>query len=245
LAFGKNILKEFESTPGKPFVIHAAEGIDLMASEEIDKLDKLGVLKSNTVLVHAVALAQNTMAIIAARNCSVVWCPESNNFLFHKTADIHSLKKLVRVALGSDSTLTGSAVMLDEMRSAHATGLASPREIFEMSTVRASDIYNIDLPSIAQDTVADLMVVPRLHDDYYENLLQIHPSHIEAVFINGIPRYGDEKINDALKLKHSFRVQGVKKYSTLDVSSLLKKLEKKPGPAILQSNPLWNMLTPN
>src|SRR6185295_3843447 len=125
-------------------------------------------------------------------------------------------------------TLTGSAVMLNEMRDAFSTGFATPREIFEMVTVRPAEIFNIEIPAILPGAIADFMISRQVHGDYYENLLHLQPSQIEAVFVNGIPRYGDEKINDTLKLKNAFRVQGSKKYAALEVSRLLEKLSKKP-----------------
>ena len=112
-----------------------------------------------------------------------------------------------------------------------------------MTTVSAAEIFNTSPPVISKGATADFMITPKLHNDYFDNLLQIQPSHIEAVYVNGMPRYSDEKINEVLKLRHSFRIQGVKKYSTLDVFTLLKKLSERPGIGILQSNPIWNMLT--
>lgn len=245
LAFGKNITGEFTRASGTPFVIHAAEGIDGLAAAEIEKLSHLGVLESNTVIIHGISLSQNDLALIASRNSSLVWCPASNEYLFQKTANISSLKKIVRVALGSDSTLTGSPVMLDEMRAALATGLVTSREIYEMVTVNPARIFNIPAPEITQGSIADFMVVPQLHPDYFQNLVQVQPSDLQVVFVNGAPRYGDEKINDSLKLKYSFQVQGVKKFSSVNVPDLLSKLSKRPGKSILNSNPLWKMLSIN
>src|SRR6185295_10226391 len=55
LSFGKNILKSFPKKTSIPFIIHAGEGIDEMAFDEVKKLKSMGLLKSNTVLIHAVA----------------------------------------------------------------------------------------------------------------------------------------------------------------------------------------------
>src|SRR6185436_9888811 len=55
LGFGKNIAKSFPKDSKIPFVIHAAEGVDEIAYGEINKLAEVGLLKRNTVLIHAVA----------------------------------------------------------------------------------------------------------------------------------------------------------------------------------------------
>jgi hypothetical protein len=56
LQFSGNITGDYDPLPGKPFIVHAAEGTDSSAREEISKLDNLGLLKKNTVIVHGVAL---------------------------------------------------------------------------------------------------------------------------------------------------------------------------------------------
>ncbi len=242
LAFGKTIRKDFLKRPGAPYVIHAAEGVDAQAFEEVHQLDQLGILQANTVLIHAIALTQTDIDLLTERKCSVVWCPASNKFLFQKTANILALKKVVLVALGSDSTLTGSSTLLDEMRCARLTELATAREIFEMVTNIPSRIFKLPAIHISEGVIADLFIAPVLHENYFESLLQTEPSHIEAVFINGLPYYGDARISDLLKLKYTFRVKGVMKKSNLDVKSLMNNLTKKVGIKILGLNPLWNMM---
>ncbi len=242
LAFGKTLRKDFLKKPGAPYVIHAAEGVDALAFEEIRQLDHLGVLQANTVLIHAIALTQTDIDLLTGRKCSVVWCPASNKFLFQKTADIQALKKVAPVALGSDSTLTGSATLLDEMRYARHTGLTTAQEIFEMVTNIPSRVFQLPALNVSEGAIADLMIAPVLHEDYFESLIQTESSHIEAVFINGQPYYGDARISDLLKLKYTFRVNGVMKKSNMDVTSLMNKLTKKVGIKILELNPLWNMM---
>ena len=50
-----------------------------------------------------------------------MWCPSSNQFLFETTADVRAFDDADRLALGSDSRLSGERDLLDEMKVAHAT----------------------------------------------------------------------------------------------------------------------------
>lgn len=241
LAFGKNIKRDFPKDPETPFVIHAAEGVDSLAFEEINNLNELGLLRKNTVLIHAIAMSQQDIDLLLKHGCSMVWCPASNLFLFNRTANIQQVRKLLPVALGTDSTLTGSPTLLAEMQCAYKTGLATPHEIFDMVTTVPAGIFNLPLPSIFPGTPADLIIAPILNQDYFENLQYINASNIAAVFINGDLVYADELLPVSHTLKYPFTVNGSLKKSTTDVKSLLNRIRKNAGTEILELSPLWRM----
>ena len=102
-------------------MIHAAEGLDQSAQDEIDTLDRLGCLSSNTVLIHGVALCRAAADRVIEAGAGLVWCPSSNQFLFDQTADVRAFDDADRLALGSDSRLSGDGDLLDELKAAHAT----------------------------------------------------------------------------------------------------------------------------
>ena len=241
LAFGKNNKTDFPKKSGIPYVIHAAEGVDAFAFGEVNQLMELGLLKKNTVLVHAIALSKKDKDLLSRMGCSVVWCPSSNLFLFDKTADIRELIKIIPVALGSDSTMTGSATLLDEMQCAFQTGWITPRQIFDMVTSVPALIFNLPLPRISRGAVADLVIAPRLHEDYFENLLHLKPSNITGVFLNGKLVFADASVAAAQDLKFSFTLDGRGKKSTTDVKSLMTRMKQGVKIEILQRNPLWKM----
>jgi cytosine/adenosine deaminase-related metal-dependent hydrolase len=130
--------KKMPSIGVRPFVVHAAEGVDEFARNEIHTLDKLGLLRRNTVLVHGVGATEAEWNIIAARGSSLAWCPSSNLYMFNRTVDVSALKGKLEVVLGTDSTLTGSPTLLDEMRTAVDTGYATPQEVIRMTGVTAA-----------------------------------------------------------------------------------------------------------
>src|SRR5262245_58101672 len=58
---GGNVSEECRTTPSTiPFIVHAAEGVDGAAADEIKQLETLGCLRRGTVLVHGVALTEGS-----------------------------------------------------------------------------------------------------------------------------------------------------------------------------------------
>ncbi len=111
----------------------------------------------------------------------MVWCPASNLFMFNVTCKVRKLlEEGVNVAIGTDSTHTGSVNLLEEMRLARGTyrrlyGEDLPaRRIAEMVTANPARAFRLQesTGSIAAGKLADLLVLrPRVADPY-EALLQ-------------------------------------------------------------------------
>jgi cytosine/adenosine deaminase-related metal-dependent hydrolase len=125
--------KTFRYRKDRPFIIHLAEGIDDFAAKETSHLDLLGYLKPNTYIVHGISADWN---LIESQGAKVIWCPSSNLYMFNKTADVKGKKN---VFLGTDSTLTGSPTLLDEMRV--AATFVSKEEILKMVTANSKGFF--------------------------------------------------------------------------------------------------------
>jgi cytosine/adenosine deaminase-related metal-dependent hydrolase len=182
--------------PDVPFIVHLAEGTDAAAAAELDRLDGLGCLRRNTVLVHGVALSPLGWTRILTRGASLVWCPVSNAFLFGQTAPVRrfldaSADAWEHVCLGSDSRITGSRDLLDEMRGALALVPVTPLELMRMVTVAASRVLHASSAgSIAVGAAADLLVIPALRDEPAEALLATRRHNVALVTIAGRPLTG-------------------------------------------------------
>src|SRR5262249_35190895 len=117
LAFSPGLVECFLRTPRRwPFIVHAAEGTDRQARDEICRLDRAGVLGPQTVLVHAVAADGDVLNLISRRRTSVIWCPSSNHHTLGQTIRRECLQSGVPAALGTDSALTGEGDLIDEIR---------------------------------------------------------------------------------------------------------------------------------
>lgn len=238
LAFEKKSLKNL-SKANIPFVIHAAEGIDDWAAREIHQLDKSGLLKKNTVLIHAVGIREPEIELIQKRNSSVVWCPASNLFMFHSTAPIKKMwEKEIPLTIGTDSTLTGSPTLLNEMRQAINTRLIDPAQLFKMVTSSPQKIFGL----INGPFESDFFVTLKKSDDYIENLMITNPADIQLVFTKGRVQLLDSRLGHIPSLKYTCQVQGQQKQLMVDVESLKKRIKKKVNEEILKENSLWNLI---
>jgi len=243
LAFGKNITDAFPKKKDIPFVIHAAEGTDPAAYQEVSQLGAMNLLQSNTVLVHAMALEDGDVRRIKEQNASIVWCPASNLFMFNTSAHVKKLTGLVRISLGTDSTLTGSPTLLHEIQAALQTEDASMTEIFAMVTNQAASIFNLPQPVLASGQPASLFVAPAMKENYIDNLFNITPRDVAAVIQNGMLRCMDAGMASNGKiLKHAFSVDGRNKRTDIPVAELKNRIEKKVGVRILEQNPLWTLM---
>ena len=72
LGFGDNVKDSYRASRDRPFMIHAAEGLDDEACSEINRLDRLGVLGANTVVVHGIAVSTADRQVLAERRASLV-----------------------------------------------------------------------------------------------------------------------------------------------------------------------------
>src|SRR6185437_13136996 len=92
--------------PGRPWIIHLAEGVDAEAASEFDRLEALGCLGPNTLLVHGIALDRFRRVRLEAAAAGLIWCPSSNLRLFGSTAEVSELARHGRAILGTDSRLS-------------------------------------------------------------------------------------------------------------------------------------------
>jgi cytosine/adenosine deaminase-related metal-dependent hydrolase len=191
-----------------PFVVHLAEGTDDRARAELDRLDALGCLASNTVLVHGVAIDRDGFRRMMAARAGLVWCPASNIFLFGQTATVRHLldgdRRASRVALGTDSRLTGANDLLDELRVAHGTRCASADELLAMVTTDAADLLRLRQGGrLTVGAHADLIVIGGAAADPASALLDTARRDVALVAVGGHPLVGDSRFAPV------FRARGV------------------------------------
>lgn len=230
-----------------PFIIHAAEGIDPRSEGEIDELDRRGVLSPRTVLVHAIAVSQSQRQRLVATGSRVVWCPFSNLRLYGQTADIPAyLDAGIPTALGTDSTMSGAATLLDEARTASASGLADDERILAMVTTEAARVYDLDdgRGTLAPGAPADLVLIPDHRETPGASLLDTQPADIALTLIGGAPRRAAPQMAEALGLgPPNARVDGAPTWLYGDVTALRGRLLRDAGADALGGNPVWHRLT--
>jgi cytosine/adenosine deaminase-related metal-dependent hydrolase len=147
--------------PGWPWIIHAAEGVDEEAAGEFDRLYSLGCVGANTLIVHGIALDQPRRARLEDVGAGLIWCPTSNLRLFGRTADVSMLARRGRVALGTDSRLSGSQDLLCELRAAREASALDEATLESMVTCDAAALLRLaDRGALTVGARADLLVLP-------------------------------------------------------------------------------------
>ncbi len=240
LAFEKKLPKSLSKK--KPFVIHAAEGVDALAQQEIRTLHERGLLQRNSVIIHGVAMGEFEIMLMKSSGAAMVWCPSSNLFMFNKTSSIRSMSQHFPIALGTDSTLTGSWCLLEELRAAQRLGYASDNALIDMVGRVAANIFRVPVPSIEVGAPANFFLVPKANAGGATQLLKTECKDIAMVIVRGEVRLALDALAPT-HLKNKFRVQGSLRRTDIDVAKLKHYFETKVGAAILDQNPLWQKIT--
>ena len=197
LAFSHDIPAAFRRTNNcRPFFIHAGEGVDNEAFKEVAALDALGVLQSNTVLVHGLAMNETGAMLLNDRGATLVICPSSNYFLFRKTHTAEQLRSISRLALGSDSPLTADGDLLDELRFAHRTCRLPVERLYEMVTVYAAQILQLreGQGTLRIGSAADLIAIRYREGDPQEILSMLSWRDVELVIVGGQVQLASEEV---------------------------------------------------
>lgn len=110
LAWGEEIALEYQKAVEEdlPFITHISEGFDSETVNDLETLHKKGGLGEHSVLVHGIAFSPSDMDQIKKAEASVVWCGDSNMFMFNQTTNIKMLlDKKINVCIGTDSPMSG------------------------------------------------------------------------------------------------------------------------------------------
>ncbi|RDS83706.1 amidohydrolase [Dyella monticola] len=191
--YGPPVQESFAATPADwPWLIHLAEGTDKIARAELARLDQFGCLAGNSVLIHGVGLHERDIDRLIAQGAAVVWCPGSNHALLGHTLDPHRLCAAGRLALGTDSRLSGARDLLEELAGINGRYELDPSQLLALVTTDAARILR--MPSrgnLLPGAPADLVIVQDHGGDPVSSLIGIERSQIRAVVRDGVPRIAD------------------------------------------------------
>jgi cytosine/adenosine deaminase-related metal-dependent hydrolase len=198
---GGDVASRHRSTPAAvPFFVHVAEGIDADAAGELQRLESLGCLRPNLVLIHGLAMTPADWRRARERGAGLVWCPGSNHFLFDRTARVREFldqaaeQSPARIGLGTDSRLSGRSDLLDEARAAAELGDVSPGEILRMVTAGGGDLLRQRAGRTEVGAPADLMVMPPAQGDLARALLALRRRDVRLVVVGGQPKVGHRSL---------------------------------------------------
>lgn len=196
--YGPPVRQSFTATPvDRPWMIHLAEGTDAIAQAELAQLDALGCLASNSVLVHGVGLREHDIDRVIESGAAVIWCPTSNRTLLGSTLDPRRLQAAGRLALGSDSRLSGARDLLQELQGIAATDALDARDALGLATADAARILRLPRHGyLAAGAHADLLIVADRGGDAARSVAGIGRSEIRAAVRGGRPCIADPDFVD-------------------------------------------------
>ncbi len=233
LALGGDLRKARAATPaGRPFIVHACEGVNVQAQQELSGLDRLGVLDESTVLVHGLAIDQDGVALMRDRRASLIVCPSSNSFLFEKLPDLSRLSNIENIALGSDSPLTSEGDLLDEIRFAmHFCGISALAAHHMVMTAPAAILRLANGEgSIRESGLADLLAVRDTGQHSADRLETLSMNDVELVMVGGRVRLAAEAMMERLPYAAThglepLSIDGSIRWLRAPVKALLQKAE--------------------
>ena len=242
LALGRDLRHARVATPlGQPYIVHACEGIDELAREELWGLERLGLLDESTVLVHGLALDRDGIALLCDRGTSLIVCPSSNNFLYGMVPDASLFSRIATVALGSDSPLTSEGDLLDEVRFAVRVLGISTSTAFQMVTRTPASLLRLKdgEGSIRESGLADLVAVRDTGQDPADRMQTLSMTDIELVMMRGVVMLASESVMNRLPFSakqglEPLSIDGTIRWLRAPVSALMHQAEEVLGRGAVQ-----------
>ena len=191
--YGPPVRTSFEATPPEaPWLIHLAEGTDAVARAELSELERLGCLDARSVLAHGVGMDEADIDKVIACGAAVVWCPASNLTLLGRTLDPRRLHTAGRLALGSDSRLSGARDLLEELCVAAMVGGLEAADLLALVTHQGADVLRMPLRGrLVAGAPADLVIVADTGGAPADGLVGLSRADLRAVVRAGVPCIAD------------------------------------------------------
>jgi cytosine/adenosine deaminase-related metal-dependent hydrolase/ubiquinone/menaquinone biosynthesis C-methylase UbiE len=201
LAFDNHLLDKFRHTSlTHPFITHAGEGVDANSADDIPRLHRMRALDHRTVLVHGVALTEESAALLNECGTSLVICLTSNEFLFRRTLGKDLIGSIDNVAIGSDSPLTSEGDLLDEVRYSYTRVGIESHLVYEMVTTEPAKILRLSdgEGAIREAAVADIIAVRELGLSPAATVAQLTFDQVEMVMLGGRVQLASSSIYERL-----------------------------------------------
>ena len=243
LNWGEGIEAEYARAEKEdiPFVAHVGEGFDEESRNELKVLNQKGGLGEHSVLVHSISFTPEEIALIKQKKASVVWCADSNIFMYNRTADIKTMLKTgVNVCIGTDSLMSGGENLLHEIRFArkyyndHYGEDIPAKQIIRMVTENPAKAFRLrENGKLAGGMLADFIVLDKKNRDAFESAANAGLEDVKLVVINGIPVYGYASMINffgSFGIKYqTVKIAGTDRFIIGDLKGVLARINKAVG----------------
>jgi len=221
-------LKLLLKSPKWPFLIHIGEGKNQESFDEINKLIKYNFLNKELIGIHAISMNAKQSKKFKA----IIWCPDSNLFLYNKTANISEIKKYTSILFGTDSTLSANWNIWNHLRLARQFDYLNDKELYYSLTENASYIWDFKLKGkIEKNMIADIVICKKKFTDIWESFYNINPEDILLIVKNGRCIFIDSVLTTQQQNfdKNKFDIiyiNSIKKYVIKGIHELIKSIHK-------------------
>lgn len=190
-----------------PYITHLEEGFDPESQDGIGILERLNCLDDHGVFIHCIGFSDEDIAKTARAGASISWCPASNFFMFNVTCKIRKMLKAgINVAIGTDSTATGSPNLLAEMKFAREVYRdmygeeLQAKTLFAMVTANPARAFRMSdrIGALEPGMNADILVLKARKDDAYENLASAAMEDIELLTVDGVPVLAEKRFESLI-----------------------------------------------
>ena len=210
-----------------PVLIHIGEGTNKGSINEIDKLIKWNIFDKDLIGIHAIAMNEAQSKQFKA----IIWCPDSNSFLYNKTANIPLLKKHTNILFGTDSTLSADWNLWNHLRLARDLNYLNVDELFFSISKTASKVWGLKSKcKIEINKSADIVICKKKYKNNWESFYSINPEDILLILKNGIVVF----IDSELIIQHQninkddfdvIYIRSIKKYITKGIRDLIQSIK--------------------
>ncbi|MBN2535624.1 MAG: amidohydrolase family protein [Spirochaetales bacterium] len=225
-----------------PFITHCAEGFDKETQAAVKTLEKVKCLDDHDVLVHCIGFSDEDIKKVQKVGATIVWCPGSNMYMFNVTCKIRKiLEAKINVCIGTDSTHSGTANILEEIRWAREVYKRmyheeiSPETLFKLVTINPARAFRMQhkIGSIEIGKLADLLLIKPGDKDPYNAIVNLQMEDIELLTCNGNPVYGAREYEELFKLRDveytKIKVRNRDKLIIGDPVRLMSRIRKAVG----------------
>lgn len=172
--------------------VHIGEGANQAVVDEINRLRRWNLFGQKIVGIHGIAMQEKQANAFHA----LVWCPDSNYFLYDRTARIDLLKRRVPILFGTDSTLSARWNSWDQLRLARKERMLTDKELISAVAKEAAQAWGMPrLGELTTGSQADLVIAKKQKgtkgmDAFYA----INPEDLLLVLHRGSVRLFDQSL---------------------------------------------------
>lgn len=195
-------------------------GIAVRASgrSPVDYLDKLGLLRPEMLLAHAVDVDEIDLEVLRLKKPAVAHCPKSNAKLGHGIAPVAGMRAAgILVGLGTDSVASNNVVdMFEEMRSAifqqrghtECVDALDAETAFRMATLGGAEclgldehLGSLDIGKRADFSIVDLSdpAVRPVYDPIQTMVYSASRLNVRATFVAGQAVQTQSRVEEILR----------------------------------------------